>query len=116
MRYRITNVTNAYLTLEPPSLFKRGESTYREYSVIPDRILYLKEKGLIELVPVGPPETGPTFKNSSNIEQTTIVESKQRVEPILPSVELNKNLQFKSFNISYDIEFVNITEVKKGVL
>jgi hypothetical protein len=113
MRYRITNITNAYLTLEPPSLFKRGEVTYREYANIPDRIAYLKEKGLIEIVPVGPPEInlGNSSKNSE-IVQIKPIEIKQSIDPVLPTIELNKNLQFKISNVVYDIEVINVPEMK----
>jgi hypothetical protein len=108
MRYRITNITNAYLTLEPPSLFKRGEVTYREYANIPDRIAYLKEKGLIEVTPVGAPEEEHPVKihiKKETKETNVSVEVKENAsglpkEPKLRVIDLTENNEFKNFEFT----------------
>lgn len=113
MRYKITNITNAYLTLEPPSLMKRGSVEYREYSVIPDRVQYLKEKGLIEIVPVGASFTeivnkveNKTFKEGASI--SNIIKSSSKA--ILPDL---KNYSAVPFIENNKVEFVDILDLFK---
>ena len=119
MRYKIVNITNAYLTLEPPSLMKRGAVEYREYSVIPDRVQYLKEKGLIEIVPVGDPSIDiiSTSSEKDNLKVINSVQPVQLVDPVKSSAKAVlpdlKNYSAVPFIESNKVEFVDILSLFK---
>jgi len=54
MKYKIKNITNGYITLEPPNILRRDTEIIREYpnGKLPDRIRHFRDVGMIDVSPL----------------------------------------------------------------
>lgn len=66
MLYRITNISNTKLSLEPPSLLSPGKSILREYAPddFPKRIQTFKKHSMIDVCPLVPDNTAVQRKKT----------------------------------------------------
>lgn len=117
MLYKITNISNTNLILEPPTVLRSGNHITREYppGIIPKRMTVYQKQGMIEICPVS---------SSSKVRKKLVVVNKTEsldiyvevprvytsAKAVLPDL---KNYNKVPFIESNKIEFVDITGLFK---
>lgn len=75
MKYRITNISKAYLSPEPPFLLPAGQSDCKTFTEIPKRYQELRDQGLLEITAIG------------DKAEEVVAASAPAVTPVIPQQE-----------------------------
>jgi hypothetical protein len=81
LKYRITNISKAFLSPEPPLLLPAGQSDHRNFTEIPKRYQELRDQGLLEITAVG------------DKAEEIIVTPAPAVTPVIPQQETHSQVE-----------------------
>ena len=86
MKYKITNITNGYISLEPPSILRRTDFVIREYTngKLPARIQYFRDQGMVDVSPVR--ETGQPVPESIVVSTQEMPAQEMPAQKFLPKI------------------------------